>query len=190
MNFSKLAHKLKNPIQVQKFLDSFEYNKKETMYSAFTAFQKKSAHCMEGAFLAAALCEPIGYPPVVLSLESHDGLDHVVFVCQKNSKWGSVAVSRDRGLRGRLPIFRGIRDLVWSYHAPYIDLTGRITAYQVLHLDETQTDWRFSKTHVWEAEKYLIQLKHKKLKSSYQKYLEIKRAYVKNGPLMSGKGWL
>lgn len=190
MEFAKLARQLKNPIHVQKFLDSFAYNKKETMYSALTALKKRSAHCMEGAFLAAAICEHYGYPPLVLSMESQDGLDHVIFVYREKSKWGSVAVSRDKGIRGRRPIFRSIRDLVWSYYDPYIDLTGRITGYQIVHLDETKADWRYSRNNVWKAERYLIDLKHKKLKSSYRRYIKVKKAYLKNGPLVNGKGWL
>jgi 4-hydroxy-3-methylbut-2-en-1-yl diphosphate synthase IspG/GcpE len=83
VDFFRLAQKLKNPIQVQKFLDTFNYNKKETMYSARTAVHKRSAHCMEGAFVAAAICEQMGYPTLVLSMESQDGLDHVIFVYKK-----------------------------------------------------------------------------------------------------------
>jgi hypothetical protein len=54
-----------------------------------------------------------------------------------------------------MPIFRSIRDLVWSYYAPYVDQTGRITGYQLVHLDKTECDWRFSRRNVWKAEKYL-----------------------------------
>ncbi len=188
--FLKLAKKYSNPLKVQKLLYSLEYNKKETMRSASTAYKLKSAHCMEGAFLAAAICEQLGFPPLALSMESQDGLDHVLFVYKTKKGWGSVAKSRDIGLNGRLPIFRSIRDLVWSYYAPYIDLTGRITGYRLIHLDETGVDWRYSRVNVWSAEKYLIDINHTALKSSYHKYLNIKKKYIKNGALTSGHGWL
>lgn len=188
--FLKLSKKYTTPLKVQKLLHSFKYNKKETMRSAKSAFDLKSAHCMEGAFLAAAICEHQGYPPLALSMESQDGLDHVMFVYKTSQGWGSVAKSRDVGLNGRMPIFRSIRDLVWSYYVPYIDLTGRITGYRLIHLDETGVDWRFSKKNLWAAEKYLIHLNHTPLRSSKQKYMSIKAQYVLNGPQLNGLGWL
>ena len=45
--------------------------------------------------------EQHGRPPLVLSFESIDGLDHVIFVYSRAGRWGSVARSRDPGLHGR-----------------------------------------------------------------------------------------
>ena len=55
------------------------------------------AHCMEAALSAATILEQRGYPPLVMSLESIDQLDHVIFVYRGPRGWGSVARSRDPG---------------------------------------------------------------------------------------------
>ena len=39
-----------------------------------------TAHCLEAALTAAVILEQHGFPPRVMSLESIDKLDHVVFV--------------------------------------------------------------------------------------------------------------
>jgi hypothetical protein len=61
------------------------------------------AHCLEAALFAAVILEQHGYPPLLLSLESQDRLDHVLFVFRERGRWGSVARSRDVGLHGRRP---------------------------------------------------------------------------------------
>ena len=63
------------------------------------------AHCLEAALFAAVVLEQHGYPPLLLSFESIDRLDHVIFVYKQRGRWGSVARSRDPGLHGRKPVF-------------------------------------------------------------------------------------
>lgn len=186
----KLSRRLKTPVQVQNFLKKFHYNKKDTLRSAWACLNAREAHCMEAAFLAAALLEYHGYPPLVVSMESKDSLDHVIFVYRSNSGWGSVAFSRDRGLMGRKPKFRTIRDLVWSYFDSYIDHTGRITAYQLANLDDSKSNWRYSNKSVWKAERFLVELPHRKLKSSNQRYRRVFRRYQEFGPILNGAFWL
>ncbi len=188
--FLKLAKKHNTPEKVQKFLSTFKYNKKPTMRSAYETLVSKEAHCMEGAFLAAAILEHLGFPPLFISFESIDLLEHVVFVYKKDKFWGSIGFSRDLGLKGRKPVFKSIRALALSYYEPYIDNTGRITAYQLAHLDDSKSDWRYSIKNVWKAENYLLNLPHIKLKSSDSKYLQIKDRFVKHGPMKPMPFWL
>jgi hypothetical protein len=85
-----------------------------------------------------------------------------------------VARSRDAGLHGRKPVFRGIRDLVWSYFDPYVDLTARITGYQLVDLRVLGGyDWRLAQTNVWKVEKFLLEIPHRKLPSSNRRYLRL-----------------
>lgn len=188
--FYKLAKELKTTEGVQRYLDTLEYNVKDTMKSAIKVYEGQIAHCMEGAFLAAAICEHFNMPPLIVSMESQDNLDHVIFVYKTQTGWGAIGKSRDDDLSGRKPVFRSIRDLVWSYYLPYIDETGRITGYQLAHLDETQVNWRFAKRNIWDAESYLIELKHKELKSSDKQYLRHKKKILEEGFRLSNKNWL
>lgn len=187
--FKKLSQKFNSPLKVQKFLKTFEYNKKDTLRSAYSCLVSKEAHCMEAAMLAAAILEPQGYPPLIISFESQDGLDHVIFVFNYKGYWGSIGRSRDQGLHGRAPKFKTIKSLALSYYDPYVDKTGKITAFQLAHLDDTKTNWRFSTQNVWKAEKYLLELKHIKVKSNPSKFKKLKTQYLKNGPLITGKYW-
>lgn len=189
---AKLAKRLKTPKQVQAYLRSLPYNRekeKETLLSAETSLRRKRLHCFEAAFAAAAILEHHGYPPLVMSLESQDSLDHVIYVFQHNGLWGAIGRSRDEGLHGRPPRYRSPRDLAWSYYDPYVDKSGKITGYQVAHLDDCAPNWRDSTRNVWQAEKYLIKLKHNRLKSSSARYKKLHRDYLANGPLPMRKDW-
>ena len=179
--FAALAKKYKTPKAVQNWLRSFQYNRKQTLYSAKMAIEKNAAHCLEGAFAAAAILELNGYPPLIMSFESIDDLEHVIFIFKKNNKWGSIAKSRDPGLHGRSPKFKTLRALAWSYFDPYIDYTGRITAYQIAHLDDLGVDWRNSSKSVWPADKYLVDLPHRPMISSNVRFNRAKARYNRVG---------
>ena len=188
----KLSRKFKTPEQVQKFLFSMHYNHEQngpTCRSALGALKKNQCHCLEATFIAAAILEHHGYPPTILSLESQDNLDHVLFLFKHKSKWGTVGRSRDVGLNGRAPVYKTIKELVWSYFDAYIDNTGKITAYQVTNLDYSKSNWRESTRNVWKAENFLIKLKHRKLKSSLTHYKSVYENYLKNGSMKKQKNW-
>jgi hypothetical protein len=177
---------------VQAFLRSLRYNHdkgRPTLRSAASSLKASKAHCFEAAILAAAILEHHGYPPLVVSFESIDSLDHVIYVFKQKGKWGAIARSRDDGLHGRAPVYRSIRDLAWSYYEPYIDKTGMIKAYQIANLDDTKCDWRGSPNNVWKAEKYLLDISHRKLLSSKSRYKKIKNRYLKHGPMKNKKNW-
>lgn len=164
----------RTPRQVQNFLRELPYNwekRKETLRSFRGVVRHRKAHCLEAALAAATILEQHGYPPLLLDLESQDQLDHVLFLFRHRGRWGTVARSRDAGLHGRKPIFRTVRDLVMSYVDPFVDGSGRITAYGVADLRElVKDDWRLSSGNVWEVERALIKLPHRKLKTSDRRY--------------------
>ena len=188
----KFSEIYKTPFAVQKFLRQMPYNREhrgETIYSAETALRKKTCHCLEAVFIAAALLENHNYEPLILTLESDDHLDHVVYLFQQNKKWGAIARSRDPGLHGRAPAFATIEALVRSYVEPYVDKTGRIRRYQVFHLDETLCDWRNSPHHLWNLETYLNRQKCIPLKTSDSHYKNTHKKYLQYGPLLKGPHW-
>jgi len=179
--FNKISQKYNTPLKVQKLIKSFKYNRElegETLMSAYATFKSKKAHCLEGAILAAALLEPQGYPPLVMSLESIDNLDHVVYVYQKNKRWGSIGCSRDVGLFGRKPVYRSLRNLALSYYEPYIDKTGCIVGYQITDLDSSKSNWRFSKKNIWKLEQHLIDIKHVYFKFNDRRYQALHKRYL------------
>src|SRR5436305_9314163 len=129
----------RTPAQVQRYLSRMPYNWEgcgATLRSFREVVRRGEAHCLEAALAAAVVLEQHGYPPLLMSLESQDKLDHVVFVFQKGGLWGSVARSRDLGLHGRRPVLRNLRQLAWSYFDPYVDARVRLTAYGVASMYE------------------------------------------------------
>lgn len=133
-----------------------------------------TAHCLEAALTAATILEQHGYPPLVLSFESIDELDHVLFVYRKNGRWGSVARSRDPGLHGRKPVFRSARALALSYVDPYVDFTGRVKGYVVVDLRTLGTyDWRLSTRNIWKVERVLLDTPHRRIRMSDDRYRKL-----------------
>jgi hypothetical protein len=170
------------PWKVQRFLKTIPYNREregQTCFSFRRTLQEHRAHCLEGALVAAVILEQHGYPPVLVSIESQDKLDHVLFLFKQNDRYGCVARSRDIGLHGRKPVFRTVRDLVMSYFDPYVDRTARITGYAVASPYELGNyDWRFSERNVWKVERRLQEIPHHPIHSSEARYQKARRRYL------------
>src|SRR5881409_896860 len=148
----RLVQQLRTPFAVQRYLNELPYNQephgRATLGSFRGVVREGCAHCLEAALFAAVVLEAHGYPPCVLSFESIDELDHVIYVYQRRGRWGSVARSRDPGLHGRRPVFATPRALALSYVDPYVDLTGRITGYAIVDLRLLREyDWRLANTN-------------------------------------------
>jgi hypothetical protein len=127
---------------------------------------------------AAVVLEQHGFPPRVLSFESIDHLDHVIFVYQRKGRWGSVARSRDPGLHGRRPVFGSPRALALSYVDPYVDFTGRVTGYAVVDLRTLGSyDWRLASTNVWKVERMLLEYPHRAIKTSNARFRRLRAWY-------------
>jgi hypothetical protein len=182
----RLIRRLRTPETVQRWLNQLPYNMepppgRATLRSFRGVVRHGTAHCLEAALAAAVVMEQHGYPPLVLSFESIDELDHVLFVYRRGGCWGSVARSRDPGLHGRRPVFRTARGLALSYVDSYVDFTGRITGYTVVDLGKLlgDYDWRLSDKNVWKAERVLLDAPHKPIRSSDRRIAALRRRYVR-----------
>jgi hypothetical protein len=190
----RLIRKLNTPFKVQMWLNRLPYNDEkrgETLRSFRSVVRTGRAHCLEAALAAAVILEQHGCPPLVMSIESKDWLDHVVFLYQQNERWGAIARSRDPGLHGRRAAFRSPRGVAQSYIEGYVDYTGRVRGYGVANLDTAlpDYDWRFSPKSVWKVEKILIDWPHRKIKTSDHRYRALKRRYVAYREVHGHKPW-
>ena len=177
-----LIARLNTPSRVQRWLNALPYNTEtggETQHSFRLVVRHRTAHCMEAAMFAAVVLEQHGYPPLLMSLESKDWLDHVIFIYRHPSGWGSIGRSRDPGLHGRKPRYRSPRTLATSYYDGYVDYTGRLRGFGVVNLAEAMGhyDWRFTDQNVWKVEQMLIDLPHKKIRSSDARFRRLLRRY-------------
>ena len=180
----RIIRRCRTPAAVQAFLNALPYNTEPapggaTLRSFRGVVRHGTAHCLEAALAAAVILEQHGYPPLVLSFESIDELDHVIFVYRHRGRWGSVARSRDPGLHGRKAVFPTARALALSYVEPYVDYSGRVTAYTVVDLRTLlgTYDWRLSDHNVWKAERVLLDAPHRPIKSSDRRFRELRRRY-------------
>jgi hypothetical protein len=180
----RIVSRHRTPSAVQRFLNDLPYNSEPppggaTLRSFRGVVRHGCAHCLEAALAAAVILEQHGYPPLVLSFESIDELDHVLFVYRQDGRWGSVARSRDPGLHGRKPVFATPRALALSYVDPYVDDTGRITGYTVVDLRDLlgDYDWRLSERNVWKAERVLLDAPHRPIRTSDARIDALRRRY-------------
>jgi hypothetical protein len=178
----RIVDTLRTPSAVQDWLNRLPYNTEKqgpTQRSFRGVVRHGMAHCMEAALSAATILEQRGYPPLVMSLESIDQLDHVIFVYRGPRGWGSVARSRDPGLHGRQPVFKRPRELALSYVDEYVDLTGGIRGYGVADLRSLmgRYDWRLSPNNVWAVEQALIALPHRRIATDAARIDRLRRKY-------------
>jgi hypothetical protein len=179
----RLIETLRTPDQVQGFLNALPYNtepppERAKLRSFRGVVRHHTAHCLEAALAAAVILEQHGYPPLVLSFESIDDLDHVLFVYRRRGRWGSIGRSRDPGLHGRRPVFRTARDLALSYVDGYVDFTGRITGYTVVDLRVLgEYDWRLSEKNVWKVERVLLDHPHRAIRTSDARIERLRARY-------------
>ena len=190
----QLIQRLDTPRKVQRWLNAMRYNnerRRETLRSFRSVVRTGQAHCLEAALAAAVILEQHGYPPLVMSIESKDWLDHVVFLYKERGRWGSIARSRDPGLHGRKPAFRSARAVAISYVEGYVDYTGRVRGYGVANLDDAlpDYDWRFSSRNVWKVERLLIKWPHRKIKTSNSKYRALLARYIAYRNRYGRKPW-
>jgi hypothetical protein len=179
----RLIARLKTPVAVQRFLNRLPYNQephgRATQRSFRGVVRHGCAHCLEAALFAAVVLEQHGYPPLVLSFESIDELDHVLFIYQHRGRWGSIGRSRDPGLHGRKPVFATPRALALSYFDAYVDYTGRVTGYAVVDLAAGMGDydWRVAATNVWKVERMLLEQPHRAIRSSDRRVDALRERY-------------
>ena len=179
----RLIEQLNTPRKVQLWLNALPYNTEdngETLRTFRGVLRAGRAHCLEACLTAAVILEQHGYPAVVMSIESQDRLDHVVFLYKAQGKWGAIGRSRDPGLHGRRAAFRSPRAVALSYVEGYVDYSGRVRGYGVANLGTALPgyDWRLATGNVWKVERLLIDWPHKKIKTSTPRYRALKAYYT------------
>lgn len=122
-----ILRNLKNPASIQSFLDSIPYSSESKYRSPRSVLRDKKAHCYDGALLAAAALRIIGYPPLIVDMQSVRDDDHVIAVFHSHGRMGSIAKSNFTGLRFREPVYRDIRELVMSYFESFYNMSHEKT---------------------------------------------------------------
>ncbi len=127
-----LFKRLSTPIKIQDYLDTLPINFEvtgETYLSPRLVLQRKTAHCMEGALLAAAALAYHGAKPQLLDLQTAaEDDDHVVALFQQGGRWGAISKTNHAILRYRDPVYASVRELALSYfHEYFLEENGKKT---------------------------------------------------------------
>lgn len=165
---SRILGALKTPERIQHFLDTeIRYNKEitgETIRSPRRVLRDRTAHCLEGALLAAAALRAHGAPALLLDLEAVRDDDHVLAIFKQHNCWGAVAKSNYSGLRFREPVYRTLRELAMSYFEHYFNLGREKTLRKYSRpVNLTRFDrihWMTTEEDLWPINDYLVRIPH------------------------------
>ncbi|MGH9415212.1 MAG: hypothetical protein ACRD01_01155 [Terriglobales bacterium] len=159
---------LRTPERIQRFLDEkLAYNHEpggDTIRSPRRVLRDRTAHCFEGALLAAAALREHGDPPLLLDLEAVRDSDHVIAVFRRHGHWGAIGKSNYSGLRFREPVYRSARELVMSYFEHYFnddaEKTLRRYSRPVNLARFDRRGWTTAEDDLWYVAEHLVALPH------------------------------
>jgi hypothetical protein len=163
---------LRTPALIQRLIDSLPYHHGNTAWSPRRVLREGTAHCLEGAILAAAALRLNGFRPLLWDLEAVRDVDHVLAVYRFDGHWGAIGKSNYAGLRFREPVYRSLRELAMSYFDQYYNLRGERTlrAYSrtvdLRRFDDRQ--WMTTEENVWFIPEHLCHIAHIPLLSANQ----------------------
>jgi hypothetical protein len=116
--------RLRRPERIQSFINRIPWNTEpegHTARSVVGVFEHNTAHCIEGAFVAAAALALEGHPPLLMDMGAARGdVDHVVALFRRRGHWGAISKSNSPLLRYRDPIYRSLRELSLSFFPQYV----------------------------------------------------------------------
>lgn len=172
----KLLRSLRTPKKIQDFLDTLPINFEDggdTCMSPRKVLETRTAHCMEGAMLAALALRLAGHKPLVMDLKvTDDDYDHVVALFQEHGCWGAISKTNHGTLRYRDPIYKSIRELAMSYFHEYTTKSGKkvLRSYsRPVDLSRFDTrGWMTQEDDVWYVPEAIDDAKHYKILSPAQ----------------------
>lgn len=163
----RLFARLDSPKRLQDYLEripcNFEHGG-ETCKSARQVLKTRTAHCIEGAFLAAAVLWYHGGRPFLLDLKANNfDVDHVVVPFRVRGLWGALSKTNHPMLRYRDPVYQTVRELAMSYFHEYIIEDGRKTLSSFSDLFDLRrqgTGWITDPEPQWEVQFALDTSRH------------------------------
>jgi hypothetical protein len=163
---------LKTPARIQHFLNELPYHNADTAWSPRRVLREGTAHCLEGALLAAAALRVNGFLKLIMDLEAVQDTDHVLAVYQVDGCWGTIAKSNFSGLRFREPVYQNLRELAMSYFDDYFNYRGERTLRgyaKPINLSRfDHLDWMTTEKPTWFVPQLLLEVPHIPLISEKQ----------------------
>ena len=119
-----VLRRLSTPQKIQAFLYGLKQNFElhgDTCRPVRVVLRTRSAHCIEGAMLAACALWVHGRPPLLMDMRAVRDFDHVVTLIRRNGCWGAISKTNAIGLRWRDPVYRSLREYSIPFDLRAID---------------------------------------------------------------------
>ena len=162
-----VLRRLDSPQKIQAFLYRLRQNFErggDTCRPVGAALRAGSAHCIEGAMLAACALWVHGEPPLLLDMRAVRDFDHVVALFRRRGCWGAISKTNGIGLRWRDPVYRTLRELAISYFHEYANRRSHKTLREYsLPFDLRRVDpavWVHGVKNAWSVCEALDDLRH------------------------------
>ena len=163
-----LFKKLNTPAKVQDFINTipinFERDGVDVVKSPIHTLRQNSAHCIEGAILAAYILSLHGHKPLLMHLgATKKDQDHVVALFKQDGYWGAISKTNHAVLRYREPVYKTLRELALSYFHEYSTDDGvkTLRTYsEPLDLGTFEKEWVTLDEDLWGIDQELDRIKH------------------------------
>ena len=119
--FARLK-RLDTPQKAQAFVYALRQNfelRGDTCRPVRRVLREGTAHCIEGAMVAACALWVHGEPPLLMDMRAEQDFDHVVALFRRRGLWGAISKTNGPFLRWRDPVYRSLRELAMSYFHEY-----------------------------------------------------------------------
>ena len=167
--FAVLA-RLDSPAKIQAFLFELGQNfelEGDTCRPVRAVLRTRTAHCIEGAMLAACALWIHGERPLLMDMRAVRDYDHVVELYRRHGRWGALSKTNGVFLRSRDPVYRSLRELAMSYFHEYANKRNHKTLreysvpYDLRRLDPSL--WVAAEKNAWGVAEALDELRHYRL---------------------------
>jgi hypothetical protein len=160
---------LTTPEKIQDFVSALEINREkggDTCLSVAMTLDQGHAHCIEGAFVAAAALWTNGQPPLLMDMQAEGDDDHVITLYRAYGCWGAISKSNHVWLRWRDPVYRTLRELAMSYFHEYTNehkktLRTYSASFDLRRFNPEQ--WVTNKESCWDVAGILDDTRHYRL---------------------------
>jgi hypothetical protein len=162
-----VLRRLDTPRKIQAFLYELKQNFElggDTCRPVRQVLKSRTAHCIEGAMLAACALWVHGEPPLLMDMRAVRDYDHVVAVFRRHGRWGAISKTNGIGLRWRDPVYGSLRELAMSYFHEYTNRRDHKTLreysvpYDLRRLDPRI--WVTGEKQAWVVAEALDELRH------------------------------
>jgi hypothetical protein len=162
-----LLERLDTPQKAQAFLYGLKQNfelKGDTCRPVRQVLRDGTAHCIEGAMLAACALWVHGEPPLLMDMRAVRDFDHVVTLFRRRGRWGAISKTNGIGLRWRDPVYGSLRELAMSYFHEYTNRRDHKTLREYsVPFDLRRLDpklWVTGEKNAWPVAEELDRLRH------------------------------